>query len=74
MKYENLLSKIVDFEPLAADILLLGGDDLLVALPAHRALDFALQVTKVFEHLTQEKIDCPTREYSGPAILPSSTW
>lgn len=44
------------FKPLAADILLLGGDDLLVALPAHRALGFALQVTEVFERLTQEKI------------------
>ena len=31
------------FERLAADILLLGGDDLLVALPADRALDFALK-------------------------------
>ncbi len=44
------------FDPLAADILLLGGDDLLVAVPADRALDFALQVTKGFERLTQEKI------------------
>ena len=43
-------------EPLPADILLLGGDDLLVAVPADRALDFALKVTKAFEHLTKEKI------------------
>ena len=41
---------------LPADILLLGGDDLLVALPADRALDFALHVTSMFERLTQEKI------------------
>ncbi len=43
-------------EPLAADILLLGGDDLLVAVPADRALDFPLMVTNVFERLTKEKI------------------
>ena len=45
-----------DFEPLPADILLLGGDDLLVAVPADRALDFALQVTGEFERLTRKKI------------------
>ena len=43
-------------EPLPADILLLGGDDLLVAVPADRALDFALMVTNAFERLTKEKI------------------
>ena len=41
---------------LPADILLLGGDDLLVALPADRALDFALHVSSEFERLTREKI------------------
>ena len=41
---------------LPADILLLGGDDLLVALPADRALDFTLQVTEKFERLTRERI------------------
>ncbi len=41
---------------LPADILLLGGDDLLVALPADRALDFALHVCNEFERLTREKI------------------
>lgn len=45
------------FPHLAADILLLGGDDLLVALPANRALDFALKVTNKFEALTKDKID-----------------
>lgn len=45
-----------EIEPLPADILLLGGDDLLVAVPADRALDFALQVTRKFERLTQEKL------------------
>ena len=44
------------FNPLPADILLLGGDDLLVAVPADRALEFALQVTGEFERLTREKI------------------
>ena len=44
------------FEPLPADILLLGGDDLLVAVPADRALDFALHVTDRFESLTLDKI------------------
>lgn len=38
--------------PLPADILLLGGDDLLVLLPADLALDFALIVTEKFESLT----------------------
>ena len=45
-----------EYKPLPADILLLGGDDLLVAVPADRALDFALQVTREFERLTREKI------------------
>jgi hypothetical protein len=39
---------------LPADILLLGGDDLLVLLPADRALDFALHVTETFERLTRQ--------------------
>jgi len=38
---------------LPADILLLGGDDLLVLLPADRALSFSLQVTAAFERLTR---------------------
>jgi hypothetical protein len=42
--------------PLPADILLLGGDDLLVMLPADLALDFALIVTEKFESLTGEGI------------------
>ena len=42
--------------PLPADILLLGGDDLLVAVPADRALDFARHVTEEFERLTRQKI------------------
>ena len=41
---------------LPADILLLGGDDLLVAVPADRALDFARHVTEEFERLTRQKI------------------
>ena len=41
---------------LPADILLLGGDDLLVALPADRALEFTLEVTAAFERLTRERI------------------
>lgn len=45
------------FSRLAADILLLGGDDLLVALPANRALDFALKVTNKFESFTKDRID-----------------
>ena len=55
------------FESLPADILLLGGDDLLVALPADRALDFALKVTETFQALTQAKIadleDKKTQEF-----------
>lgn len=45
------------FKFLPADILLLGGDDLLVALPADRALDFAQKATETFQRLTQEKIN-----------------
>ena len=45
-----------DLSPLPADILLLGGDDLLVAVPADRALDFAVHVTGAFERLTRTKI------------------
>ena len=45
------------FKSLPADILLLGGDDLLVALPADRVLDFAQQATETFQRLTQEKIN-----------------
>ena len=53
----------VHLEPLPADILLLGGDDLLVAVPADRALDFAFVVTNEFERLTKEKIaDLPDEE------------
>lgn len=44
------------FKSLPADILLLGGDDLLVALPADRALDFAQKATETFQKLTQKKI------------------
>ena len=55
------------FKPLPADILLLGGDDLLVAVPADSALDFALKVTEEFERLTQEKIaalkDAESRQF-----------
>lgn len=45
------------FKSLPADILLLGGDDLLVVLPADRSLDFAQQATEEFQRLTQEKIN-----------------
>ena len=56
-----------DVNPLPADILLLGGDDLLVALPADRALDFTMRITDLFEHLTRERIaelqDSEVREF-----------
>lgn len=42
---------------LPADILLLGGDDLLVLLPADRALTFALRVTDLFERMTRERVE-----------------
>lgn len=48
---------------LPADILLLGGDDLLVLLPADRALTFALRVTDLFERMTRERVE---RLSSGP--------
>jgi hypothetical protein len=40
-------------EKIPADILLLGGDDLMVYLAADRALDFALMVAQEFEARTQ---------------------
>ena len=40
---------------LPADILLLGGDDLMVLVPADRALQFALEVTRIFERLTRQR-------------------
>jgi hypothetical protein len=43
-------------EPLPADILLLGGDDLLVLLPADKALDFALKLGEQFQSLTKQQI------------------
>jgi hypothetical protein len=42
--------------PLPADILLLGGDDLLVAVPADRALPFAEGVARRFEEITRAAI------------------
>lgn len=51
---------------LPADILLLGGDDLLVLVPADRALSFAIDVSRTFEQLTREKInslDAHTRKF-----------
>ena len=66
-KVREALKQYRRFDPLAADILLLGGDDLLVAVPADRALDFTLKVTNEFERLTQEKIaalqDAETQEF-----------
>ena len=44
-------------ESLPCDILLLGGDDLLVAVPANRALDFAHGVTVDFERRAARKIE-----------------
>jgi hypothetical protein len=49
-----------ELHQLPADILLLGGDDLLVLLPADRALPFAELVAVRFEELTREEIvSCP---------------
>ncbi len=41
---------------LPADILLLGGDDLMVLVPADRALKFALEVTRFFAQLTRQRL------------------
>lgn len=41
---------------LPADILMLGGDDLMVLLPADRALRFASEIAERFERLTHEAI------------------
>jgi hypothetical protein len=51
---------------LPADILLLGGDDLLVLLPADRALHFALLMTRAFQRLTRERqaqLPAPARRF-----------
>lgn len=44
-----------DGKKIPADLLLLGGDDLLVALPADKALYFAYTVSRAFELLTKTK-------------------
>ncbi|HID21648.1 MAG TPA: hypothetical protein EYP14_04520, partial [Planctomycetaceae bacterium] len=41
---------------LPADILLLGGDDLLVMLPADRALEFAAEAARRFQERTEQEI------------------
>ncbi len=46
-----------DLPRLPADILLLGGDDLLVLLPADRALSFAEAVVDRFEERTQSVLE-----------------
>lgn len=43
-------------QSLPADILLLGGDDLLVAVPADRSLQFARSAARHFQELTAERI------------------
>ena len=56
---ENLVeraSKSGQTEPIPADILLLGGDDLVAAVPASRALDFALEVAVEFQRRSAAKI------------------
>jgi len=45
-----------NYNPLPADILLLGGDDLMVVLPADRALQFAGEATRRFRDLTERAI------------------
>lgn len=76
-KVRKALNTTLHFKPIAADILLLGGDDLLVALPADRALAFALLVTKEFERLTREKIaalqDEKTRQFFRGRCVQSFT-
>lgn len=44
-------------QTLPADILLLGGDDLLVAVPANRALQFAQSAARYFQEHTAERIE-----------------
>lgn len=46
--------------PLPADILMLGGDDLMVLLPADRALRFACEISERFERLTLDAISRQT--------------
>ncbi len=53
-----------ELQRLPADILLLGGDDLLVILPADRALKFAESAAQRFRDLTHSAID----ELSEPAV------
>ena len=66
-KVRESFEQHAELEPLPADILLLGGDDLLVAIPADQALDFALKVTNEFERLTRDKIadlqDAETQQF-----------
>ncbi|RME51536.1 MAG: hypothetical protein D6795_08175, partial [Deltaproteobacteria bacterium] len=50
--FETLL-EIFGTEGVKADILLLGGDDLIVAIEANHALDFAYEVAKRFSEATR---------------------
>lgn len=57
---------------LPADILLLGGDDLLIVLPAERALDFSIRACEVFEEETRRRItqaDPQIREFFRKHLL-----
>ncbi|MEX1027450.1 MAG: hypothetical protein WD049_05515 [Candidatus Paceibacterota bacterium] len=46
--------------PLPADILLLGGDDLLVVVPADRSIDFAAAASQEFQRLTTIELKAVT--------------
>ena len=58
--YEAMAEAIVQHLPIEQglfpfDILLIGGDDVVVVVPAAKALDVALTLTKEFQKLTKQK-------------------
>lgn len=50
--FQGETSNWLDTPKIPADILLLGGDDLVVVLPAEHALPFAIRVSELFQEFT----------------------
>ena len=65
--YHTLSSLCYEDKKLYGDILLLGGDDLVVVVPAETAIQFALEVAKQFQELTRDKIEAACQKDSAVA-------
>lgn len=54
--YQTLCERVAPESPAAFEVLLLGGDDLLLVTTADRALDVAINIARTFERLTQPRL------------------